>query len=219
MPVVETMAGKSTLVADHPLYVRADRRDRLPAGQRARRPGRCRARRRARACRTSRRARGRSSRTRICASSVSTPRASTPPSTAACRSSRDALEGLERARLRARGLVGPTTPGARTCATQAGAYHAHVRAAVGAAPGAAEPSYAQVIAAVNAAGRPDDYAVSAAGRDPRRAERRLAGARGRNVRLRVRLLVHGLRARGRLGRAHGADARATCSHSSATART
>jgi 3D-(3,5/4)-trihydroxycyclohexane-1,2-dione acylhydrolase (decyclizing) len=49
---------------------------------------------------------------------------------------------------------------------QAGAFHAHVRAAVAARPGAAEPSYAQVIAAVNERAEPEDYAVSAAGGFP-----------------------------------------------------
>ena len=42
---------------------------------------------------------------------------------------------------------------------------------------------------------------------PGRAQRQLALARRRDVRPRVRLLVHGLRARGRLGREHGALAR------------
>jgi 3D-(3,5/4)-trihydroxycyclohexane-1,2-dione acylhydrolase (decyclizing) len=49
---------------------------------------------------------------------------------------------------------------------QTAAYAEHVRAAVAARPGASEPSYAQVIATVNAEAGPEDYAVSSAGGFP-----------------------------------------------------
>ena len=47
--------------------------------------------------------------------------------------------------------------------TRAQAFHEYVRAAVAPRPGATEPSYAQVVAAVNSSAGPDDYAVSSAG--------------------------------------------------------
>jgi 3D-(3,5/4)-trihydroxycyclohexane-1,2-dione acylhydrolase (decyclizing) len=50
--------------------------------------------------------------------------------------------------------------------TQAEAFHEHVRAASAPRAGATEPSYAEVVAAVNGQAGPDDYAVSAAGGFP-----------------------------------------------------
>jgi 3D-(3,5/4)-trihydroxycyclohexane-1,2-dione acylhydrolase (decyclizing) len=49
---------------------------------------------------------------------------------------------------------------------QASAFHDYVRSAVAPRPGGGEPSYAQVIAAVNEQAGPEDYAVSAAGGFP-----------------------------------------------------
>ena len=74
----------------------------------------------------------------------------------------DALEGLE---ALASALGGWSAPEAWREETrmQAQAFHEHVRAAVAARPGATAPSYAQVVAAVNAGAGADDYAVSAAG--------------------------------------------------------
>jgi 3D-(3,5/4)-trihydroxycyclohexane-1,2-dione acylhydrolase (decyclizing) len=77
----------------------------------------------------------------------------------------DALEGLDELGS----VLGRWTapPAWREQArTQSSAFHEHVRAAVAARPGAGEPSYAQVIAAVNSAAGPDDYAVSSAGGFP-----------------------------------------------------
>ena len=84
----------------------------------------------------------------------------------------------------------------------------------------ATPTYAQVVGAVNGLATADDYVRDGGRRLPRRAERQLALAGVGDVRLRVRLLVHGLRDLRRLGRARwpggpdGGDRR-----SSATART
>ncbi|MDX6541800.1 MAG: hypothetical protein QOI71_3410 [Gaiellales bacterium] len=77
----------------------------------------------------------------------------------------DALEGLE---ALASKLVGWSAREAwrEDVRTQADAFHEYVRAAAEPRPGAAEPSYAQVIAAVNEEARPDDYAVAAAGGFP-----------------------------------------------------
>jgi 3D-(3,5/4)-trihydroxycyclohexane-1,2-dione acylhydrolase (decyclizing) len=49
---------------------------------------------------------------------------------------------------------------------QASAFHDYVRSAVAPRPGGGDPSYAQVIAAVNDQAGPEDYAVSAAGGFP-----------------------------------------------------
>ena len=65
------------------------------------------------------------------------------------------------------------------------------------------PTYAQVVGAVSALAGPDDYALDGGRRVPRRAQQRLAVARHRHVRLRVRLLVHGLRDQRRVGRGDG----------------
>jgi 3D-(3,5/4)-trihydroxycyclohexane-1,2-dione acylhydrolase (decyclizing) len=77
----------------------------------------------------------------------------------------DALEGLEALASR---LAGWTVDEAwrDEVRLQAAAFHEYVRAAAAPRPGAADPSYAQVIAAVNTEARPDDYAVSAAGGFP-----------------------------------------------------
>ncbi len=77
----------------------------------------------------------------------------------------DALEGLEALGSELAGWSAPE-PWREEARTQAAAFHDHVRAAVCARAGANEPSYAQVIAAVNAAAGPDDYAVSSAGGFP-----------------------------------------------------
>jgi 3D-(3,5/4)-trihydroxycyclohexane-1,2-dione acylhydrolase (decyclizing) len=50
--------------------------------------------------------------------------------------------------------------------TQASGFHDYARAAVAPRPGGSEPSYAEVIAAVNEQAAPEDYAVSAAGGFP-----------------------------------------------------
>ncbi len=77
----------------------------------------------------------------------------------------DALEGLEALGSALAGWSAPE-PWREETRTQARAFHEHVRAAVAARPGASAPSYAQVIAAVNAAAAPEDYAVSSAGGFP-----------------------------------------------------
>ncbi len=77
----------------------------------------------------------------------------------------DALEGLEALGSALGGWVAPPAwreEGER----QTTAYSEHVAAAVAPRPGASEPSYAQVIAAVNEQAGPEDYAVSAAGGFP-----------------------------------------------------
>ena len=77
----------------------------------------------------------------------------------------DALEGLEALGSALGGWVAP--PAWREEAhRQAVAYREHVAAAVAPRPAASEPSYAQVIAAVNEQAGPEDYAVSAAGGFP-----------------------------------------------------
>jgi 3D-(3,5/4)-trihydroxycyclohexane-1,2-dione acylhydrolase (decyclizing) len=77
----------------------------------------------------------------------------------------DALEGLE---ALGGALEGWSAPEAwrEEGSAQARAYHEHVRAAVAPRAGATEPSYAQVIAAVNAEAGADDYAVASAGGFP-----------------------------------------------------
>ena len=77
----------------------------------------------------------------------------------------DALEGLEAlgAELGGWSVTEAWRDQARTQAT---AFHGHVRAAVAPRPGATAPSYAEVVAAVNAEAGSDDYAVSAAGGFP-----------------------------------------------------
>jgi 3D-(3,5/4)-trihydroxycyclohexane-1,2-dione acylhydrolase (decyclizing) len=77
----------------------------------------------------------------------------------------DALEGLEALGSALGGWVAP--PAWREEAhRQTVAYGEHVAAAVAPRAGASEPSYAQVIAAVNEQAGPEDYAVSAAGGFP-----------------------------------------------------
>ena len=77
----------------------------------------------------------------------------------------DALEGLEALGSALGGWVSP--PAWREEARrQTVAFPEHVAAAVAPRPGASEPSYAQVIAAVNEQAGPEDYAVSAAGGFP-----------------------------------------------------
>jgi 3D-(3,5/4)-trihydroxycyclohexane-1,2-dione acylhydrolase (decyclizing) len=77
----------------------------------------------------------------------------------------DALEGLEALGSALGGWSAPQAwrEDAHRLAT---GYHEHVRAAVAPRKGAGEPSYAQVIAAVNAEAGAEDYAVSAAGGFP-----------------------------------------------------
>ena len=118
----------------------------------------------------------------------------------------DALEGLE---ALGSALGGWSAPQAwrEEAHRQAAGYHEHVRAAVAPRKGAREPSYAQVIAAVNAEARRGGLRGLGRRRLPGRAQRQLALARRRDIRLRVRLLVHGLRARGGLGSEDGALAR------------
>jgi 3D-(3,5/4)-trihydroxycyclohexane-1,2-dione acylhydrolase (decyclizing) len=74
----------------------------------------------------------------------------------------DAVEGLE-ALGSALGGWSATEAWRDETRSQVRAFHEYVRAAVAPRPGAIEPSYAQVVAAVNATAGPDDYAVSSAG--------------------------------------------------------
>jgi 3D-(3,5/4)-trihydroxycyclohexane-1,2-dione acylhydrolase (decyclizing) len=74
----------------------------------------------------------------------------------------DALEGLE-ALGSALGGWGAPTAWREQARRQTAAYAEHVQAAVAPRPGGGEPSYAQVIAAVNSEAGPEDYAVSSAG--------------------------------------------------------
>jgi 3D-(3,5/4)-trihydroxycyclohexane-1,2-dione acylhydrolase (decyclizing) len=77
----------------------------------------------------------------------------------------DALEGLE---ALGSALGGWSAPQAwrEEARRQAAGYHEHVQAAVAPRPGSGEPSYAEVIAAVNTEASAEDYAVSAAGGFP-----------------------------------------------------
>jgi 3D-(3,5/4)-trihydroxycyclohexane-1,2-dione acylhydrolase (decyclizing) len=77
----------------------------------------------------------------------------------------DALEGLQELGS-ALGDWSAPEPWREETQAQASAFHEHVRAAVAPRAGASAPSYAQVIAAVNETAGPDDYAVSAAGGFP-----------------------------------------------------
>ena len=81
------------------------------------------------------------------------------------------------------------------------------------------PAYAEVIATINEVCDDDDYCLSAAGGLPGELCHGLALEVGRLVRLRVRLLDDGLRDRRRLGRQDGQGRAATSSSGSATART
>ncbi|HET6171209.1 MAG TPA: 3D-(3,5/4)-trihydroxycyclohexane-1,2-dione acylhydrolase (decyclizing) [Gaiellales bacterium] len=78
----------------------------------------------------------------------------------------DAFEGLEALGSALSDWGGTPTAWREEGVKQAVAHHEHVRAAVASRPGAKEPSYAQVIGAVNAVAGPEDYAVSAAGGFP-----------------------------------------------------
>ena len=77
----------------------------------------------------------------------------------------DALEGLE-ALGSALGGWGAPEAWRKEALGQAVAYREHVKRAVAPRPGASEPSYAQVIAVVNAEASAEDYAVSSAGGFP-----------------------------------------------------
>jgi 3D-(3,5/4)-trihydroxycyclohexane-1,2-dione acylhydrolase (decyclizing) len=77
----------------------------------------------------------------------------------------DALEGLE-ALGSALGSWSAAPAWGEEARTQAVAFHEHVRTSVAPRAGAGEPSYAEVVAAVNSAAGPEDYAVSAAGGFP-----------------------------------------------------
>ena len=83
---------------------------------------------------------------------------------------------------------------------------------------AALPSYAQVVGAVNRIAAPSRPRADRGRRPAGRALQELEGEVHRHLRLRVRLLLHGLRDRRRLGRQDGRSRRATSSCSSATAR-
>ena len=97
------------------------------------------------------------------------------------------------------------------------AYREHVRAAVEPRPGATEPSYAQVIAAVNSVAEPDDYAVSSAAAS-RASQRHLALARVATFDCEYGFSCMGYELAGRGARAwRGSEARFP--RSSATART
>jgi len=77
----------------------------------------------------------------------------------------DALEGLE-ALGSALGSWSVAPAWGEEARTQAVAFHEHVRTSAAPRAGASEPSYAEVVAAVNVAAGPEDYAVSAAGGFP-----------------------------------------------------
>ena len=118
----------------------------------------------------------------------------------------DALEGLE---ALGSALGGWSAPQAwrEEAHRQATGYHEHVARSGGAAQGSGR-------AVVRAGHRRGQRGGGRGGlrglgrrRLPGRAQRQLALARRRDVRLRVRLLVHGLRARGGLGSEDGALAR------------
>ena len=205
VPVVETMAGKSTLVADHPLYAGPIGVTGCPQANALAAAGATSCSPSARGCRTSRPARGRSSATTTCASSASTPRASTPPSTAACRSSPTRSRASRRSARRSAAGRSPR-PGARRRARRP-PRTTSTCARCRPAPGRERAVLRAGHRGGQRRGRARRLRGLGRGRLPRRAQRRLARARRRHVRLRVRLLVHGLRARGRLGRAHGAHAR------------
>ena len=156
-------------------------------------------------------------RARRARSSRSTPPASTPSSTA--RTPWSATRG-ETSRELARGArrAGrPTRSGPRGRRARGPRWDAHIdRLRAGVAPDGSL-TYAQVVGVVNDASGPDDYVLAVLRRHARRAARRLAqrpvdthgrGAHdlGRDDGPRVRLLVHGLRDRGAVGRRDGPGA-------------
>ena len=199
-----------------PAVRRADRRDRRPAGQRAGRAGRCRARRRHAAAGLhdrlvdGLRQRG-SAHHRPQRGALRRRQAPQPAARRRC------ARGPRGARLGARRLGGAA--GLARGGPPAERRLPRARAGGGrAAPGRERAVVRAGHRGRQQRGRPGGLRRLGRRRLPRRAQRQLALARRRHVRLRVRLLVHGLRARGRLGRAHGARA-ARCSRSSATART
>ena len=199
IPVVETVAGKSTLTHDHPCYagpigvIGCEAANRLAAeadvvvavGTRLqdfttgswsvfRNPA--------------------------CASSASTPPASTPASTGRCRSS--ATPGRRSSSSTPRSATGARRRGGRrgspprwpSCGTYLDRLAEPRRRAADVRPGRRAPS------------APGDRArlrPHRVGRLPRRAQQRLAIHGVRDVRLRVRLLVHGLRAERWMGRGDG----------------
>ena len=150
VPVVETMAGKSTLLADHPLYAGPIGVTGCPQANALAGAGRCRARRRHPAAGLHHRLldglRERGSAHRR-PQRRALRRRQAPQPAARVRRAR----GSRGARL-ARSAAGRVPePWREETRAQAAAFHDHVGAAVAPRAGAAEPSYAQVIAAVNAA--------------------------------------------------------------------
>ena len=172
----------------------------------------------ARACRTSRPGRGPSSPNedlRIIGLNASRFDAAKHRSLPLVCDAREALQELARRSAAGRRRM----PGARSGAGESAAYREHVRAR-------RRPARMRPSRRTRRSSPPSTRLRRArrlrrlvCGRLPGRAQRQLALARRGDVRLRVRLLVHGLRARGRLGRAAWRGRAARFSRSSATART
>ena len=81
------------------------------------------------------------------------------------------------------------------------------------------PTYAQVVGAVNRLAADDDYALTAAGGLPGELNVNWRAKGVGTFDCEYGYSTHGLRDRGRVGRAHGAAATGRCSRSSATAPT
>ena len=153
-------------------------------------------------CRTSPPARGPCSATRSCASSASTRPASTPASTSSLPVVGDALESLTELGAPLGDWRCPPAWTARV-ATEVAGYWTYVDGLAAPADGRSAPTYAQVVGAVSARATPDDYALTASGGFPGELNNGWRSKGRRHVRLRVRLLVHGLRDERRLGRGDG----------------
>ena len=204
IPVVETMAGKASLVAGPPDERRPDRRHRCAIGQRARRRGR-----RDRGHRHA--AAGLHHRLVDGASRDDAPlhrhqRRALRRHQAPGRCPWSAMRGkrlaeLVRRRLgrlaRHRRASGPSGPGTRRGLPRLHRQDRRARRTSGA------PSYAQVVGAVDRIGPARRLRAHRGRRLAGRAEERVAGQGPRHLRLRVRLLVHGLRDRRRVGRQDG----------------
>ena len=197
--------ARRALADDHPLQRRPDRRDRLPSRERARRRGRRRARGRHPPAGLHHRLVDGVPRRPLPGSSASTPPASTPckhralagASATPARRSRElgAPLGDWRGADGVDGALPRRERGARTAYID---KHRARRTDDGAAdlrPGGRRGRRRRPAGRLRADGR---------GRLPGRAEQRLAVARPSTLRLRVRLLLHGLRDLRRVGRRDGA---------------
>ena len=206
VPVVETMAGKSTLVADHPLYAGPIGVTGAPQTERAGRARRRRAgRRHAPAGLHDRLVDG--VRQRGAAHRRPQRRALRRRQAPQPAARRRRPRGARGAGLGARRLVGAAglarggpPPGLRLPRARRAPRWRRAREPASRRTRRSSPRSTREASA-------DDYAVSAAGGFPGELNVNWLSRGRRDVRLRVRLLVHGLRARGCLGSEDGALAR------------